>query len=370
MMAGSKRLVVKLGSSSVTNAEGRPDVDLLGRIAAEISEQIAAGWDVVVVSSGAVTAGWAAIGGGAARPEDLGLLQAISAVGQHRLMSLWADAFEACGHTVGQVLLARLGEADREQYLNAQQTFAHLFNYGVVPIVNENDAVADDEIRFGDNDRLAALVAHLIGADRFVMLTDAPGLLTADPRLDDEASLIEEVTEIDRSLEEVAGGPGAGATGGMSSKLAAARIATWSGVETVIADARTPGVLAAINDPARVVGTRFKPRSSRLGAHRLWIAFGLGTKGRVTIDAGAVRALVLNGGSLLDVGVIGCDGAFVAGDAIEVVDATGALVAKGLARIDAASPEVIRSSRNPEFDGVVIHRDDMVVFARADSDDE
>ena len=270
-MAEAKRLVLKIGSSSVTGVDGRPDAALMERIAGELTAAMHAGWDVVVVSSGAVTAGWSVIGDGKDRPDDPGVLQAISAIGQHRLMSMWADAFSAHDYTVGQVLLARLGEADPEQYLNAQQTFAHLFDLGVVPIINENDAVADDEIRFGDNDRLAALVAHLIHATHFVMLTDAPGLLTADPRIDAEASLIEIVTEIDRTLEQLAGGPGEGATGGMASKLAAARIATWSGVETIIADARTPGVIAALDHPETLVGTTFRARTSRLSAHKLWI---------------------------------------------------------------------------------------------------
>jgi glutamate 5-kinase len=361
------RLVLKIGSSSVTREDGTPDAELIGRIADELNDAIVQGSDVVVVSSGAVAAGWAAIGAGRDRPVDPGVLQAISSIGQHRLMSMWADAFAHHGRTVGQVLLARLGEGDREQYLNAQQTFGHLFDLGVVAIVNENDAVADDEIRFGDNDRLAALVAHLVGATRFVMLTDTEGLFTADPRIDEDASLIEEVTEIDRSLERLAGGPGEGATGGMASKLAAARIATWSGIETVIADARTPGVISALDDEARSVGTTFRPRSSRLSAHKLWIAFGLGAKGRISIDAGAKVALIENGASLLVVGVTQVAGSFMAGDAVEVVGPSGELVAKGLARRDGADPEVWIEDRETSRDGIVIHRDDLVILDRAGS---
>jgi glutamate 5-kinase len=362
-----RRLVVKLGSSSVTTPEGLPDAALMERIASELASLVAEGCDVVVVSSGAVAAGWAAVGGGAERPTDPGLLQAISSIGQHRLMSMWADSFATQGRTVGQVLLARLGEADREQYLNARQTFQHLFDLGVVPIVNENDAVADDEIRFGDNDRLAAMVAHLVRADRLVILTDAPGLLSADPRLDEEASLIEEVSEIDRSLERLAGGPGEGATGGMASKLAAARIATWSGIETLIADARAPGVLSALDDPTRVLGTRFKARATRLSAHKLWIAFGLGASARLSIDAGATHALVDRGASLLAVGVRELSGAFAQGEAVEVLGPGGQLVAKGLARVGVSAPECWSELRAEIADGIVIHRDDLVVFERARS---
>ena len=366
-MSARKRLVLKIGSSSVTSDDGGPDRELLDRLAREVHDQMNEGWDVVVVSSGAVAAGWAAIGEGKARPVDPGLLQAVSSVGQHRLMSEWADAFASVDRTVGQVLLARLGEADRQQYLHAEQTFAHLFALGVVPIVNENDAVADDEIRFGDNDRLAALVAHLIRADRFVMLTDAAGLFTADPRLDADASLIQEVSEIDRSLELVAGGPGEGATGGMASKLAAARIATWSGVETVIADARNVGVLAAIEGGNASVGTTFHPRSSRLSAHKLWIAFALGSRGQISIDAGAIRALVSEGGSLLAVGVVGVDGDFTSGDAVEILGPDGELVAKGLSQLDASTSKNWTLTSGEQTGGVVIHRDDLVILTGGDA---
>jgi glutamate 5-kinase len=369
-MAEAKRLVLKIGSSSVTGVDGRPDAALMERIAGELTAAMHAGWDVVVVSSGAVTAGWSVIGDGKDRPDDPGVLQAISAIGQHRLMSMWADAFSAHDYTVGQVLLARLGEADPEQYLNAQQTFAHLFDLGVVPIINENDAVADDEIRFGDNDRLAALVAHLIHATHFVMLTDAPGLLTADPRIDAEASLIEIVTEIDRTLEQLAGGPGEGATGGMASKLAAARIATWSGVETIIADARTPGVIAALDHPETLVGTTFRARTSRLSAHKLWIAFALGTKGRLVIDNGARQAIVEQGASLLGVGIQEITGSFEAGDAVEVASSAGELVAKGIVRVNRETLEAWKAHRDERTDGIAIHRDDLVVFALAGSNSE
>ena len=186
---------------------------------------------MVVVTSGAIAAGWAALDRGEQRPSDPAVLQAVSAVGQHRLMRLWQDGLEPHGLLAGQVLLAPLDFVHRTQYLHARGTLRHLVDLGVVPIVNENDAVADEEIRFGDNDRLAALVAHLVGAQLLVLLTDAPGLLTADPRRDAEASLIEEVVEIDQQLERLAGGPGSAVgSGGMASKLAAAKIATWSGV--------------------------------------------------------------------------------------------------------------------------------------------
>ncbi len=250
--------MVKVGSSSVTE-------DTVQRLCGEIVSAAPAGHTVVVVTSGAIAAGWAALDRGEQRPSDPAVLQAVSAVGQHRLMRMWQDGLDPHGVLAGQVLLAPLDFVHRTQYLHARGTLRHLVELGVVPVVNENDAVADEEIRFGDNDRLAALVAHLVGAQLLVLLTDAPGLLTADPRHDAEASLIEEVVEIDHQLERMAGGPGSAVgSGGMASKLAAAKIATWSGVQTVIADAARPGVLAAALAGEAGVGTVFRARASRL----------------------------------------------------------------------------------------------------------
>jgi glutamate 5-kinase len=354
-MSDGRRVVVKIGSSSVTDVDGAPATALLERLAAEIAGLGATGTEVIVVSSGAVAAGWAAIGKGAPRPDELAVLQAVSAVGQHHLMSAWSSAFAAAGCIVGQVLLAPHDFADRNQYLHARQTLEQLLALKVVPVVNENDAVADDEIRFGDNDRLAALVAHLVGASRLVMLTDAPGLLSANPALDPNASLIEEVTEFDRSLEERAGGPGtAVGSGGMASKLAAARIATWSGIEAVIASASAPGVLSAL-EGGEAVGTRFVAREARLPARKLWIAFALGASGRLVVDEGAQRALMSGGSSLLAHGVISQTGEFEAEDAVEVVNESGVLIAKGLVRFGA-------KEQAPEGDPVLIHRDDLVLM--------
>ncbi len=237
-------------------------------------------------------------------------------------------------------------------------TLRHLADLGVVPVVNENDAVADEEIRFGDNDRLAALVAHLVGAQLLVLLTDAPGLLTADPRRDTEASLIEEVVEIDQQLERLAGGPGSAVgSGGMASKLAAAKIATWSGVQTVIADAARPGVLAAALADEPGVGTVFRARDSRLPARKLWIAFALGSSGRLTVDEGAQSALTGRGRSLLAAGVTGVSGTFRPDDAVEITGPDGEVFAKGLVRVAAEQATEWMGRRSQ----VVVHRDDLVL---------
>ena len=343
--------VVKLGSSSVTE-------ETVVRLCGEIVAARRAGHTIVVVTSGAIAAGWGALDRGEQRPADPAVLQAVSAVGQHRLMRMWQDALEPHGTLAGQVLLAPLDFVHRTQYLHARGTLRHLVDLGVVPVVNENDAVADEEIRFGDNDRLAALVAHLIGAQLLVLLTDAPGLLTADPRRDTEASLIEEVVEIDHELERLAGGPGSVAgSGGMASKLAAAKIATWSGVQTLIADAGRPGVLAAALAGEPGVGTAFRPREGRLPARKLWIAFALGASGSLTVDEGARSALTDRGRSLLAAGVTGVAGSFRPEEAVEITGPDGEVFAKGLVRVhaDRAAEWMGRRSQ------VVVHRDDLVL---------
>jgi glutamate 5-kinase len=343
--------VVKVGSSSV-------NPETVARLADEIVAARDDGHTVVVVTSGAIAAGWSALGRGEQRPSDPAVLQAVSAVGQHRLMRLWQDGLEPHGVLAGQVLLAPLDFVHRTQYLHARGTLRHLVGLGVVPVVNENDAVADEEIRFGDNDRLAALVAHLVGAQVLVLLTDAPGLLTADPRRSAMASLIEEVVEIDHQLEQLAGGPGTDVgSGGMASKLAAAKIATWSGTETVIADASRPGVLAAALASEPGVGTVFRARPGRLSARKLWIAFALAASGCLMVDEGARLALAERGRSLLAAGVTAVKGNFVREDAVEIAGPDGEIFAKGLVRLPA--------DRADEWMGrprqVVVHRDDMVL---------
>jgi glutamate 5-kinase len=361
-------VVVKLGTSSVTTGSGTPDHDLIGRVAAEIAGLRAAGHVVVVVSSGAIAVGWATLAKPGPRPADPGVLQAVSAVGQYRLMRAWHDGLGAHGLLAGQVLLAPLDFVHRQQYLHARATLGHLLELGVVPVVNENDAVADEEIRFGDNDRLAALVAHLVRADLLVLLTDTPGLLTADPRDGAPASLIEEVIEIDQRLEAVAGGPAtAVGSGGMASKLAAAKLATWSGVEAVIADAGQPGVLEAAAGGLPGAGTRFVAHDRRLPARKLWIAFALGASGSLVVDEGARRALVDDGRSLLAAGVTAVRGAFVPDDAVEIEGPDGAVFAKGLVRLGAEGAAAWVGRRTEELPeelhGEVVHRDDLVILS-------
>ena len=361
----ARTVVVKIGSSSVTDAAG-VHIEAVDRLCHQVGELRAEGHSVVLVSSGAIAAGWAALGGGA-RPTDLATLQAVSAVGQHRLMRVYDDALGRLGLHVGQVLLAPLDFVHRQQYLHARQTLARLLELGVVPVVNENDATSDDEIRFGDNDRLAALVAHLVAADLLVLLTDTAGLLTADPRTGAEGSLIEEVVEIDHELEALAGGAGSAVgSGGMASKLAAAKIAAWSGVPTVIADAGRPGVLLAALRNEAGTGTIFRPRAKRLPARKLWIAFAVASSGTLRVDEGARRALVEAEASLLPAGIVEVIGRFDVDAAVEIAGLDGTVFAKGLVRHPSDRITAWAGRRSGELpDGVaheVVHRDDLVVL--------
>jgi glutamate 5-kinase len=360
-------VVVKVGSSSITADDGTVATDAVAKLVDEVAAARAAGHRVVVVTSGAIAAGLPAIGMTRVQAPDLETLQAVSAVGQSRLMRVYDDLFAARGIVSGQILIAPLDFMERTQYLHARSTILRLLELGVVPVVNENDALADDEIRFGDNDRIAALVAHLVSADLLLLLTDAPGVFTADPRLDASASLIEEIVEVDAELEAVAGGAGtARGSGGMASKLAAAKIAAWSGVRAVIAAADRPSVVLDAIDGVPGVGTLVRPRDKRLPARRLWIAFAVGSSGTVVVDDGARKALVERNVSLLAAGVREVQGSFQADDAVELVGPDGRVFAKGLVRRSARARRAIAGMRTAELpEGTpheVVHRDDLVVL--------
>lgn len=360
-------VVAKIGTSSITDDQGEVDVAAIAKFCAEVASLRSAGHRVVVVTSGAIAAGLPAVGlGGDRRPTDSVTLQAVSAVGQSRLMGVYDECFAAHGLVTGQVMLAPMDFAIRQQYLHARATLARLLDLGVVPVVNENDVVADDEIRFGDNDRLSALVAHLVGADVLVLLTDAAGLLTADPRLDAKASLIEEIVEFDAELEARAGAAGsARGSGGMASKVAAAKMASWSGVRAVIASARRDGVLADAVAATPGVGTVVGARAQRMAARKLWIAFAIAAAGRVVVDDGARRALIERPVSLLPAGVHEVEGRFRADEAVEVAGPDGVVFAKGLARVSAADLRLVAGRRSTELpeglSPVVVHRDDLVI---------
>ena len=361
-------VVAKIGTSSITDDLGEVSRPAIERLCAEVAAVRAAGHQVVIVTSGAIAAGLPSLGmGDDNRPRDARTLQAVSAVGQSRLMRVYDDVLGTHGLIGGQVLIAPLDFMIRQQYLHARGTLTRLLELGTVPVVNENDAIADDEIRFGDNDRLAALVAHLVDAELLVLLTDTPGLLTADPRLDDSASLIEEIVEIDHEMERLAGGAGTvRGSGGMASKIAAAKISAWTGVRAVIASAKRDRVLLDAVNGVPGVGTVVQPREMRLGARKLWIAFAVGSSGQIIVDAGARAALVEQNRSLLPAGVVEVDGHFVPDDAVELATPDGQVFAKGLTRMGSAMLTEYKGRRTSDLPaGVVhevIHRDDLVML--------
>lgn len=367
MTRDGRLVVAKIGTSSLTDARGEIVDAAIEKLCAEVAALRAVGDRVVVVTSGAIAAGLPFLGLGDRRPTDPAVLQAVSAVGQTHLVDRYNRALAAHGLVAGQVLLAPLDFVHRNQYLHARQTLQVLLNLGVVPVVNENDAIADDEIRFGDNDRLAALVSHLLAADLLVLLTDQAGLLTADPRFDQQASLIEEIVAVDHSLESLAGGAGSvRGSGGMASKLAAAKIAAWSGVRAVIASAARESVLVDAVSGVAGVGTVFVPRPVRLPARKLWIAFAVGASGTVVVDDGARSALTERSVSLLPAGVLRVEGTFDAEDAVELAGPDGKVFAKGLARHPSHVVQLLAGRRSadlpPDTASEVVHRDDLVIL--------
>jgi glutamate 5-kinase len=360
-------IVVKIGTSSLTDQHGAIQAAAIEKLCREVAAVQAGGDRVVVVSSGAIAAGLPVLGLHEPRPTDPAVLQAVSAVGQAHLVGHYNRALAAHGLVGGQVLLAPLDFVNRQQYLHARQTLRVLLDLGVVPVINENDAIADDEIRFGDNDRLAALVSHLLGADLLVLLTDTPGLLSGNPKIDQEASLIEEIVAVDHELEALAGGAGSvRGSGGMASKLAAAKMAAWSGVRVVIAAADRPEVLADARGGVPGVGTVVVPRPQRLPARKLWIAFAVGSSGTVVVDDGARKALLERGVSLLPAGVVEVHGSFGADAAVELAGPDGRVFAKGLVRHSAQRVKELAGRRTsqlpPDVVHEVVHRDDLVLL--------
>ena len=360
-IADRSTVVVKIGTSSLTKGKPGLDLEALGSVVAQVAALRDRGHPVVLVTSGAVAAGLPGLGI-TGRPTDVPGLQAAAAVGQSRLMQAYTEAFDSFGVTVGQVLLTRNVLADRDQYLHARQAFQRLLELGVVPIVNENDTVAIEELRLGDNDRLAAMVGHLVGAGLLLLLTDTSGLLSADPRTNGDATLLTAIEHTDSILDALtAGGSGPLGSGGVSTKIAAARMAAWSGVPTVIAPADAEDVaLMAVSGEA--IGTWIEPRAQRLPARKLWIAFGQPSEGRIVVDAGARTAITRSGSSLLPVGVTEVEGDFSAGAAAEITGADGALVAKGVSRFDASELRE-RAGLRSEHGEVAVHRDDMIILA-------
>ncbi|MGY1687227.1 glutamate 5-kinase [Geodermatophilus sp. SYSU D00867] len=363
-VAGASRVVVKVGSSSLTTLPGGLDADRLAALVDVLAAVRAQGREVVLVSSGAIAAGLAPLGV-EGRPRDLATAQAAASVGQLRLVQTYADAFDRHGVTVGQVLLTADDLTRRGHYRNARQTLERLLTLGVIPIVNENDTVATDEIRFGDNDRLAALVAHVAAAGALVLLSDVDGVYDGDPRTG-PAQLLDTVRgpgDLAAVTLGTARRNGVG-TGGMATKVEAALIASGAGVPVVVTS--TPQAAAAL--AGERVGTLFEPSGRRPSGRQFWLRYASRPRGRLVLDDGAVRAVRERHASLLAAGVTGVDGDFLADDPVELVGPDGTVVARGLVAYDARELPALLGRRttdlDPEYRREVVHRDEMVLVGR------
>ena len=363
----SQRIVVKVGSSLVTNDGKGLDHAALSRWASEIADLTRRGKQVVLVSSGAIAEGLQRLGW-ATRPKAVHELQAAAAVGQMGLVQAYETAFRAEGLKTAQVLLTHEDLADRTRYLNARSTLITLLKLNVVPIINENDTVATSEIRFGDNDTLGALVTNLIEADALIILTDQQGLYTAYPRMHADAELVHEAQAGDPRLEEMAGGAGSSVgTGGMITKIIAAKRAARSGAATVIACGREANVLSRLAD-GEAIGTQLIAADTPLLARKQWLADHLQLAGRLVLDEGAAHAVVHKGTSLLPIGVVAVEGEFLRGEALACVDPQGHEVARGLVNYSSDETRLIMRHATREIESILgymgepelIHRDNMV----------
>jgi len=369
LLKQAKRIVLKIGSSLVASRDSGLRPDRIERLADEVTAVRRSGREVLLVSSGAIVSGIKKLGL-PAYPKSLPVKQAAAAVGQSRLMWAYEKAFETLGQQVAQVLLTHQDLADRARFLNSRHTLTTLIEFGVIPIVNENDTVAVDEIRFGDNDTLAAQVAHLVDADLLIILSDVDGLFTKDPRQDPDATLIPLVTEVSKDIERRAGVASTfEGTGGMATKIQAAKKVAAYGVATLIINGDRPGLLPAVFEGVEA-GTLVLPKGERLTSRKHWIAYTLRAKGKLVLDDGAVEALVRRGKSLLPSGIVQVSGEFAPGDAVACADRHGKEFAKGLVNFSSGTIARIKGLKTSEIQKVagqqeydeVIHRDNLVIL--------
>lgn len=360
-IAGARSVVVKIGSSALTDLERGLVSDRLDSIVDALETRIAAGSDLIVVSSGAIGAGMAPLGM-TKRPKDLATKQAVASVGQLALANAWGRSLDRYGRTMSMVLLTAHDISMRSHAANAQRALAKLRTLGAVPIINENDVVATNEIRFGDNDRLAALVAHLTGADALILLSDVDGLYDGDPRKNPDAKLIREVESPEDLDGVVAGSGGALGTGGMASKLSAARLAADSGIPVLMTAATNAA--AALSTTEITVGTAFAPRANRLSARKFWVRHAADANGSLTLDDGAIAAVVQRRRSLLAPGITAIGGGFYGGDVVDLVDRAGKVHARGVVAYDASELAAmigkVSGDLPAELRRPVIHADDLV----------
>ncbi|MCG6893331.1 MAG: glutamate 5-kinase [Desulfobacteraceae bacterium] len=372
-LEGGNRIVVKVGSNVLTENHGL-NLVVIRSISRQICGLIDAGKEVILITSGAMASGLRKLGLGQ-RPSEVPKRQAIAAVGQAGLIMEYEKAFKSCGKKVAQILLTSDDLTHRKRYLNSRNTLLTLLEWGVVPIINENDTVAVEEIKVGDNDNLAAMITLLMDADLLVNLTDIGGLFTKDPRSHSDAALIPKVTTIDRKIEQIAGDiPGALGTGGMLAKIVAARKVTAAGVPMIIANGKMPDILPRMF-AGELHGTYFVPKKEKLASRKCWIAFSLKPKGQVHVDAGASRALLHRGKSLLPSGIVDVSGEFDVGAPVEVVNGNHQILGTGLVNYRSSDIRKIMGAKTSEIQDrlgekpydEVIHRDNLAVILEPDS---
>ena len=365
-----KRIVIKVGSSTITYGNGKRNFSRIDRLAREIADLANQGKEIILVSSGAVAVGVDRLGL-VAKPKTIPGKQAAAAVGQGVLMHTYEKIFAEYGQIVAQVLLTRMDSVDRHRYTNSRNTFLALLEHKVIPIVNENDVVAIDELKIGDNDNLSALVAGIIDADLLIILSDIDGLYTANPQNDPNAQLVPEVTDITPEIEASAGDAGSKVgTGGMFTKIQAAKMATSSGINMVIASGEEKDAISRILD-GEEIGTLFVSRENRLQFRKRWLAFGARIAGKIVVDDGCAKAVRKAGGcSILPAGITDVEGEFEAGNTISVVNKNGHELARGLANYSSEELDMIKGAKTSEIENIlghkhfdeVIHRDDLVIL--------
>ncbi len=368
-LGNANRIVVKVGTSTLTHATGKLNLLRIEKLVRELSDLANQGKQIILVTSGAVGAGVDRLGL-KEKPKTIPEKQAAAAVGQGILLHIYEKLFGEYGQIVAQVLLTRADSVNRKRYTNSRNTLMALLNQGVIPIVNENDAVAIDELKIGDNDTLSAMVASIIDADLLVILSDVEGVYTANPQTDPGAILLSEITDITPEIEALAGGPGTlRGTGGMYTKIQAAKIAVNSGVAMVIASGGRDGVVRDVLQGNKV-GTIFVSKENRLQIRKRWLAFGVSVSGRVTVDCGCEQALLHDGSSLLAAGITAVEGEFELGNTISIKNAAGREMARGITNYSAEDIKKIMGAHTPEISNIlgskpfdeVVHRDNLVLL--------
>ena len=368
-LTSAKRIVVKVGTSTLTHSTGKLNLLRIEKLARELSDLANQGKQIILVTSGAVGAGMDRLGL-KEKPKTIPEKQAAAAVGQGILLHIYEKMFGEYGQIVAQVLLTRADSVNRKRYTNSRNTLMALLNQGVIPIINENDAVAIDELKIGDNDTLSAMVASILDADLLVILSDIEGVYTANPQTSPEAELISEIADIAPEIEELAGGPGSlVGTGGMYTKIQAAKIAVNSGVTMVIASGSRDGVVREVLRGSQV-GTIFISKENRLQIRKRWLAFGVRVNGKVIVDDGCELALLKGGSSLLAAGITGLEGDFDQGNTISVISKNGRELARGITNYGAEEIKKIMGAHTHEILDIlgskpydeVIHRDNLVLL--------